>query len=191
MSIKLKAGILGATGAVGQKFVEILAGHPWFEITALAASERSAGKPYREAANWIGAKPIPEDIADRIVVAAEPGIDCDFVFSGLDSSVAGDLERSFAEAGYPVISNARNYRMHDDVPLLIPEVNPDHTRLIERQSWQEWRFYRNQPKLFYGRAGECIAAALRCIWARCGSGDNDAGIVGGRLSRCFIARCLG
>lgn len=132
---KFKVGILGATGAVGQKFVEILEGHPWFEISALAASERSTGKPYREAASWIGSKPIPQDVAELDVVAAEPGFEADFVFSGLDSSVAGDLEAAFARAGYPVISNARNFRMKDDVPLLIPEVNPDHTALIERQSW--------------------------------------------------------
>ncbi|MEM1093444.1 MAG: aspartate-semialdehyde dehydrogenase [Bacteroidota bacterium] len=135
MSDKLRVGILGATGAVGQKFVELLDGHPWFEITALAASSRSAGKPYSEAANWIGAKPIPAAVADQVVVLAEPGLDCDFVFSGLDARVAGDLERAFAEAGYPVISNARNYRMQADVPLLIPEVNPDHTALIDRQVW--------------------------------------------------------
>lgn len=135
MAQKYKAGILGATGAVGQKFVEILEGHPWFEITALAASERSAGKPYKEAANWIGSTPIPKALADKIVVEARPGLDCDFVFSGLDASVAGDLERDFAEAGYGVISNARNFRMQENVPLLIPEVNPDHTKLIEKQEW--------------------------------------------------------
>ncbi|GAB5518319.1 MAG: aspartate-semialdehyde dehydrogenase [Rhodothermales bacterium] len=135
MSDKLRVGIVGATGAVGQKFVELLDGHPWFEVTALAASERSAGKPYHEATNWIGAKPIPTAIANQTVVLAEPSLDCDFVFSGLDARVAGDLERAFAKAGYPVISNARNYRMQADVPLLIPEVNPSHTALIEQQDW--------------------------------------------------------
>lgn len=132
---KLKVGILGATGAVGQKFVELLEGHPWFEISSLAASERSTGKPYREAANWIGSTPMPARIAEMHVVPAEPGLDADLVFSGLDASVAGELEAAFARAGYPVISNARNFRMQDDVPLLIPEVNPDHTALIERQEW--------------------------------------------------------
>ena len=132
---KFKVGILGATGAVGQKFIELLDGHPWFDIVALAASERSAGKPYREAANWIGSTAIPRTIADMEVVEARPGFDCDLVFSGLDASVAGDIEAEFARAGYPVISNARNYRMRDDVPLLIPEVNPDHLALIEQQDW--------------------------------------------------------
>ncbi|GIV62262.1 MAG: aspartate-semialdehyde dehydrogenase [Rhodothermaceae bacterium] len=137
MENKLRVGVLGATGAVGQKFIEWLDGHPWFEVTALIASERSAGKPYREAVNWIGSRPIPEAIAAMPVESATTLPDCDFVFSGLDASVAGELERRFAEAGYPVISNARNYRMHDDVPLLIPEINPDHTKLIEQQRWGE------------------------------------------------------
>ncbi|NBC16803.1 MAG: aspartate-semialdehyde dehydrogenase [Bacteroidetes bacterium] len=140
-----RVGILGATGAVGQKFVEILEGHPWFEITVLAASERSAGKPYRTAANWIGTTPIPKALADREVVLGAPGVGCDFVFSGLSSSVAGEIERTFAEAGYPVISNARNYRMEDDVPLLIPEVNPDHAALIDRQQWPGGGFIVTNP----------------------------------------------
>src|SRR5690606_1548733 len=100
-----------------------------------AASERSAGKKYRDAVNWIGSKPIPTEVADLEVVEAKPGFDADVVFSGLDANVAEEIERDFAAAGYPVVSNARNYRMKDDVPLLIPEVNPDHTKLIERQSW--------------------------------------------------------
>lgn len=132
---KFKVGILGATGAVGQKFIEVLDEHPWFDIAVLAASERSAGKSYREAANWIGSRQIPPSVADMVVVEARPGFDVDLVFSGLDASVAGDIEADFARAGYPVISNARNYRMQEDVPLLIPEVNPDHASLIEGQDW--------------------------------------------------------
>lgn len=132
---KLKVGILGATGAVGQKFVELLADHPSLEIAALAASERSAGKSYRDAANWIGSRAMPERVAEMEVVPCEPGFDVDFVFSGLDSSVATDIEAAFARAGYPVISNARNYRMDESVPLLIPEVNPDHTELVRQQDW--------------------------------------------------------
>ncbi len=136
----MKVGILGATGAVGQKFVELLDGHPHFEIEALAASERSAGRPYREASNWIGAREMPAAVADREVVLAEPDAlaDCDFVFSGLDASAAEVLEHRFAEAGIPVISNARTHRMDPDVPLLIPEVNPDHTALIDRQTTPGW-----------------------------------------------------
>lgn len=145
MTPKLKVGILGATGAVGQKFVQILGNHPWFEVTVLAASARSAGKPYGEATNWIGSTTIPAHLVDKEVVLAEPGFDCDFVFSGLDSSVAGDLEKAFAEAGYPVISNAKNYRMHQSVPLLIPEVNPDHTALIRTQRWGSGGYIVTNP----------------------------------------------
>ena len=135
MNPQYKIAVLGATGAVGQKFVQLLDKHPWFETSILAASERSAGKKYKEAANWIGSTPIPASIASKEVVACEPGFEADIVFSGLDSSVAGTLESQFAEAGYPVISNAKNYRMHPLVPLLIPEVNPDHTALIKEQEW--------------------------------------------------------
>jgi aspartate-semialdehyde dehydrogenase len=132
-----RVGILGATGAVGQTFVRLLHDHPWFEIAALAASDRSAGKPYRTAASWQSGTPIPESVADQTVHPTEPGAlaGCDFVFSGLSSSVAGDVEADFARAGFPVISNAKNYRMQADVPLLIPEVNADHSVLIEEQDW--------------------------------------------------------
>ncbi len=136
----LKVGILGATGAVGQTFVALLDGHPQFEITALAASERSAGRPYCEAASWIGAREMPEAVAGREVVLAEPEAlgGCDFVFSGLDAAAAADLEHRFAEAGIPVISNARTHRMDPAVPLLIPEVNPDHTALLDGQAAPGW-----------------------------------------------------
>lgn len=131
----LRVGILGATGAVGQTFIRLLQDHPDFKVAALAASERSAGKPYREAANWISASEMPEDVAEMEVRACDPDAlsDCDFVFSGLDASAATALEGAFAAAGLPVISNARSYRMEPDVPLLIPEVNPDHAALIDRQ----------------------------------------------------------
>ncbi|MFQ5569108.1 MAG: aspartate-semialdehyde dehydrogenase [Rhodothermales bacterium] len=145
MDRKYRVGILGATGAVGQKFVEVLEGHPWFEITVVAASERSAGRRYGEVVNWIGSRPIPQEVAEMEVVEVIPGLDCDFVFSGLAAGVAGDVERAFAEAGYPVISNARNFRMHDDVPLLVPEVNPDHTALIDRQQWGSGGFIVTNP----------------------------------------------
>ena len=140
-----RVGILGATGAVGQQFIQLLADHPWFEIAALAASERSAGQPYREVANWIDGRPMPESVASITVQKAEPPLDCDFVFSGLSSSVAGEVERAFADAGVPVISNAKNYRMRDDVPLLIPEVNPDHAELIHEQTWEGGGFIVTNP----------------------------------------------
>ena len=130
-------GVLGATGAVGQKFVRLLENHPWFSIGALGASERSAGKKYEQAAHWIEPTPMPDATAKMTVVECNPDLfeNVDFVFSGLDSSVAEGIEKSFASAGIPVISNAKNYRMHDQVPLLVPEVNPDHAALIEKQNF--------------------------------------------------------
>jgi aspartate-semialdehyde dehydrogenase len=139
MSNEIQVGVLGATGAVGQKFVALLENHPWFELTELAASDRSAGKSYKEATIWRQYKPIPERLKDQIVKPCEPSLDCRVVFSGLDSSVAGEIEESFARAGYIVVSNSRNHRMDEDVPLLVPEVNPEHLALIkvqrERRGW--------------------------------------------------------
>jgi aspartate-semialdehyde dehydrogenase len=136
---RLRAGVLGATGAVGQRFVQLLARHPWFELTALAASERSAGKCYRQACIWKLDVPMPVAAGELAVQAAEPGLECDVVFSALDAAVAGPVEEAFAAAGYAVLSNARNHRMDDDVPLLVPEVNPDHTALVavqrKRRGW--------------------------------------------------------
>lgn len=130
-------GILGATGAVGQKFIRLLQNHPWFNIASIGASERSAGKLYREAANWIEDAECPDKIGKMTVSESHPSAmgGVDFVFSGLDASVATEIEQSFAAAGIPVISNAKNFRNHPDVPLLVPEVNPDHIELIRRQSF--------------------------------------------------------
>lgn len=134
---KFAVGILGATGAVGQKFVRLLESHPWFYVAGLGASDRSAGKKYFEAANWIEAVNVPTSIAEMVVTACEPSLfqHCDFVFSGLDSSVATETELAFAKAGIPVISNTKNYRMDDSVPLLVPEVNPDHIEQIRTQKF--------------------------------------------------------
>jgi len=129
-----RVAILGATGAVGQTFIRLLVGHPWFEIVALAASERSAGKPYREAARWVSAGDMPPFVADMIVQPCDPDrVEADIVFSALDSSAAGDAEPAFARAGRMVLTNAKNYRMEPDVPLVIAEVNPDHLGVIEPQ----------------------------------------------------------
>jgi aspartate-semialdehyde dehydrogenase len=133
--MSIRVGILGATGAVGQTFVRLLADHPLFTVTALAASERSAGKPYHEAANWISDTPLDPRLGDLVVQPVDADLPCDLVFSGLDASVAGEVEADFARRGYAVLSNARNHRMAPDVPLLIPEVNPYHLALIERQAW--------------------------------------------------------
>jgi aspartate-semialdehyde dehydrogenase len=130
---KIRAGVLGATGIVGQRLVSLLADHPWFELTEVAASERSSGKTYAEAARWHLDAPIPGTARDLIVKGLDPSLDCDFVFSALDSSVAGAAEEEFARAGYPVVSNSRNHRTAPDVPLLIPEVNAAHLDAIPRQ----------------------------------------------------------
>src|SRR5712664_1591531 len=127
---KLRAGVLGATGLVGQRLVSLLANHPWFELTEVAASERSSGKTYAEAVRWHLDAPIPAAARDLVVKGLAPSLECDFVFSALDSSVAGGAEEDFARAGYPVVSNSRNHRMDTDVPLLIPEVNASHVDSI-------------------------------------------------------------
>lgn len=129
----IEVGVLGATGVVGQHFVARLSRHPWFKPVWLAASERSEGKAYRDAAPWRLATPMPEAAATQTVNACVPGNAPKIVFSGLDASVAGDVEKAFAEAGHVVVSNARNFRMDPLVPLLIPEVNADHLGLIAEQ----------------------------------------------------------
>jgi aspartate-semialdehyde dehydrogenase len=130
-----KVGILGATGAVGQKLVTLLAAHPWLEVSAVAASHRSAGRSYGSAVHWLEATPLPPGIAALPVEAAEPPLDCDLVISALDADAAREIEPAFAAAGYPVFSNASAHRMRADVPLLVPEVNADHLRLVERQRY--------------------------------------------------------
>lgn len=134
---KISVGILGATGMVGQKFVELLSSHPWFEIAALAASDRSVGKRYADAMKWSMPTALPQKIAEMRVAACLPDLPCDVVFSGLDSSVAGGIEESFAQAGYQVISNSSNHRMDPDVPLLVPEVNSEHLKLIQHQRFDK------------------------------------------------------
>lgn len=135
---RIPVAILGATGAVGQRFVQLLDDHPWFRVSALAASDRSAGQRYSQAARWFLEQPIPEWARDMEVVPCRPGLDARVAFSGLDSTVAGPIEEEFARAGCAVVSNSRNHRMDPDVPLLIPEVNADHLELIEAQK-RKWR----------------------------------------------------
>jgi aspartate-semialdehyde dehydrogenase len=132
---RLRAAILGATGAVGQRFVSLLAAHPWFEVGALLASERSAGRPYREAVRWLEPHPIPAEVAELPVLGPEATPDCDLAFSGLDSAAAVTIEPRLARAGLPVVSNAGAWRMAPDVPLLIPEVNAEHLDWVRRQSY--------------------------------------------------------
>jgi aspartate-semialdehyde dehydrogenase len=130
---RIPVGVLGATGAVGQRFVQLLAAHPWFEVTELVASDRSAGKPYREAARWKLPGGVPAGAAERVVTALGKPLESKLLFSGLDSSVAGEAEEELAAHGHAVISNSRNHRQDPDVPLLIPEVNADHLGALEVQ----------------------------------------------------------
>jgi len=113
--------------------IQLLEGHPWFEVAFVAASDGSRGKPYREAAHWLLETPMPEAVRDLEVQGSTPGPECDFVLSTLPSQAALEVEADFARAGYPVISNAASYRMMSDVPLLVPEINPGHLDAIERQ----------------------------------------------------------
>jgi aspartate-semialdehyde dehydrogenase len=136
---QMEVGVLGATGTVGQQFVRLLDQHPWFKLTWLAGSERSEGKRYADAAPWRLNTPIPTESADKIVQAPVPGQGPKLVFSALDAAVAGDLEAAFAAAGHIVVSNARNYRMEADVPLLVPEVNPEHLGLVPLQTKRGWK----------------------------------------------------
>ena len=129
----IPVGILGATGMVGQQFIALLADHPWFTVAYLGASERSAGKAFKDAAAWRLPNRLPDDVANRVVETAAPGTAPKLVFSGLDSCVAGEIEAAFAKAGHIVVSNSRNYRMVDTVPLMIPEVNADHLKLLDAQ----------------------------------------------------------
>jgi aspartate-semialdehyde dehydrogenase len=131
MTRPIRVGILGATGTVGQRFVQLLEHHPRFVVTALAASDRSQGKPYAEACTWRLPGDMPAGIQRLPVVTPEPPLDCDVVFSSLPGEIAREVEGAFAAAGYPVLTNSSAFRMDDDVPLLIPEVNPEHLALLQ------------------------------------------------------------
>ncbi|MBV9435143.1 MAG: aspartate-semialdehyde dehydrogenase, partial [Acidobacteria bacterium] len=137
MSTKIPVGILGATGMVGQRFIQLLEGHPWFEVSWLAASERSSGMTYAEAARWKLNTPIPERVAKMRVNDAVPDGTPKVIFAALDASAAKEIEPKFADAGCAVITNSSAFRMQKDVPLVIPEVNGDHFKLIDQQSWHK------------------------------------------------------
>jgi aspartate-semialdehyde dehydrogenase len=130
---KIEVGILGATGMVGQHFIKFLDGHPLFELTWLGASERSAGKRYADAAKWHLGGAAPESAAKLTVEEAKPGNAPKLLFSAMDASVATEIEQAFAQAGHAVVSNSKNHRMDRDVPLIVPEINPDHLKLVPGQ----------------------------------------------------------
>lgn len=137
---KIEVGVLGATGMVGQNFIRFLEGHPWFELTWVGASDRSAGKPYAEATAWRLDGPMPEFVAKLVVQECRPDAKAPkLVFSAMDASVATEIERAFAETGHYVVSNSRNHRMEPDVPLLVPEINPDHLGLVAHQHRRGWK----------------------------------------------------
>ncbi|MEE9430941.1 MAG: aspartate-semialdehyde dehydrogenase [Melioribacteraceae bacterium] len=129
---KIPIAILGATGSVGQKFIELLSNHPWFEIAEIGASERSAGKKYKDATKWVMQTPLDKVVGDMEVKLCTTNLKSKLVFSALDSSVAGEIETTFAENGYIVISNSKNHRFDKNVPLVIPEVNHEHLRLLKK-----------------------------------------------------------
>lgn len=137
MSTKLSVGILGATGIVGQRFIQLLEHHPWFEVSWLAASDRSEGRAYAEAARWRLKTAIPERIAKMTLSPATPEGAPKTIFAALDASIAREMEPRFAAAGCALVSNSSALRMQADVPLVIPEVNGDHIRLIESQTWRK------------------------------------------------------
>src|ERR1700737_3568434 len=137
MSTKIPVGILGATGVVGQRFIQMLERHPWFEVAWLAASDRSEGKSYDEAARWRLKTPIPSAVAAMHVSPAIPDGAPKVIFAALDAGIAAELEPRFADAGCAVVSNSSALRMQQDVPLVIPEVNADHIKLIDGQSWRK------------------------------------------------------
>jgi aspartate-semialdehyde dehydrogenase len=133
MQTRIEVGILGATGMVGQHFIKFLQGHPWFDLKWLGASDRSAGKKYRDAMNWNLAGSTPDSVAGVTVEECKPGNAPRLLFSAMDASIATEIERAFAQAGHVVVSNSRNHRMEADVPLLVPEINPEHLKLVPGQ----------------------------------------------------------
>src|SRR5262249_17960375 len=136
MTTKTPVGILGATGTVGQRFIQLLESHPWFEVTWLAASDRSAGKTYAEAAKWNLSTPLPERFARMAVSPSAPHPPTPkLILARLDAKAAKEIEPAFAAAGHAVVSNSSAFRMTQDVPLVIPEVNGDHIELIKHQQW--------------------------------------------------------
>lgn len=152
----MQVGVLGATGAVGQRFIQLLEHHPWFEVSHVYASERSAGKKYSDAVTWKMDTPIPAAVASLEVRSCTADSTTPLlVFSALDSEVATEVEQAFASYGCAVVSNSKNYRMHNDVPLVIPEVNPDHLKMVQQQPYKG--FIVTNPNC--STVGLCMALA--------------------------------
>jgi len=139
MQTRIEVGILGATGMVGQHFIKFLQGNPWFDLKWLGASDRSAGKKYKDAMTWHLAGGTPGTVANQTVEECRPGNAPKLLFSAMDAGVATEIERAFAAAGHVVVSNSRNHRMELDVPLLVPEINADHLKLVPAQKARGWK----------------------------------------------------
>jgi len=137
MGQRIPVGILGATGTVGQRFIQLLEHHPWFEVAWLAASDRSTGKTYAEACKWKLDTPMPTAVAKMPLSTAEPVNTPRLIFASVDTTIALELEPRFAAAGKTVITNSSAFRMHENVPLIIPEVNADHLPMLEKQEWRK------------------------------------------------------
>ena len=160
---RVPVAVLGATGTVGQRFIALLDRHPWFNLVALTASERSVGKAYRDAARWVQASPIPKQVADMRLLPSEPPLETPLVFSALDASVAYDVESAFAASGALVISNAKSHRMEKDVPLVVPEVNPEHLEIARRSRYAPGAIITNPNCSTIG-----LVMALKPLWDRFG-----------------------
>ena len=169
---KIKVAVLGATGTVGQKFIRLLENHPLFSVSELVASERSAGKSYAEAVAWKQETLIPAEIAQMTVKPLSAGLASPLLLSGLDSSIAGDAETDYAAAGHTVISNSSNHRMDSDVPIIIPEINPDHFELVKHQQGPG-AIVTNSNKLRAYTPARFFRAS-----------NNDAGDLRGRVPWC-------
>jgi aspartate-semialdehyde dehydrogenase len=154
MSSRIPVGILGATGMVGQRFVQLLEHHPWFQVAWLAASDRSAGRPYAEAAKWKLNSAIPSAVSQMIVAPPEPEGAPKLIFAALDASIAQLMEPRFASEGHVVVTNSSAFRMADNVPLIIPELNADQLEMIEHQPW------RNQSGGFIVTNSNCSVMGL-------------------------------
>ncbi|NNE42858.1 MAG: aspartate-semialdehyde dehydrogenase, partial [Gemmatimonadetes bacterium] len=142
---RIPVAVLGATGSVGQRFIQLLQRHPWFRLHTVTASPRSSGRKYGDAVNWMQADPLPASVADLVVRDTTPDAvkDCPLVFSALGRETADGLEAEIASAGQVIVSNASAYRMHPEVPLLVPEVNPEHLDLLQQQSFGNGRLLTN------------------------------------------------
>jgi aspartate-semialdehyde dehydrogenase len=164
VSGKIPVAVLGATGSVGQRFVTLVTDHPWFELVALTASDRSAGKSYGDAVRWVQPSPLSERIASmELQRSSEPGFEAKLVFSALDAEVAGEIESDFAERGALVVSNAKSHRMDEDVPLVVPEVNPGHLALARSSRYRPGAIVTNPNCSTIG-----LVMALKPLWDRFG-----------------------